>query len=629
MTRRRVVALAQALTISMLLLPGPPSLGPPAVDAARRPAEAEPGTVYDAAGKGIGCAPAGGKYKGPGLRKDPPWPPGSEPTPSPAPTSSPEPSAQADASPGASVDAAVMPVASDEPEAAVFGIVQAEVDPATAPQLRRSKLLTGIDVSHHNGDIDYEAVREAGHRFVIAKATQDNDFIDPMFPLNVARARAAGLTVGAYHFFDYTLDGREQADHFIDRVEAANGIDDALPPVIDVECWSPIGASIHAVSAARLRDLVERVYERTGRLPLIYTSVHMWNEVMGNADGFEDLPLWAACWGCAVPPAIAPGWESWTFWQEGLTRIPGVGRLDGNYFVGNGNALRSLRLRPFSIEGGAVASAGGTVELDLGGRVATHLRTSPDGEAWSAWERVGAVPTASIPRSEGEHELFVQLRYGAGLRAPLVSDSIVVDTTPPTMSEAAVALRTGPLGDDGTSLPVAVRWEASDETAGLGDASVAVACGEGSAQRTEAPGAAEPGTLVAWDAEAFVVPGAACSVTAIAADAAGNTSRQRVEDVRASLVAVAPGEEPVATVEATDVGIVARRGPDGGRASVVVDGEPLALIDLYAPLPTGPEIVLVTPLSAGAHEITVEPTASADPAATGNAVVIEGFATLG
>ena len=157
------------------------------------------------------------------------------------------------------------------------------------------------------------------------KTTQDNDFIDPMFATNLARARAAGLAAGGYHFFDYTLDGDVQADHFLDRLEVAGGLDDALPPVVDVECWSPIGLSIHAVSAARLRDFVARVYERTGRLPIIYTSVLMWKEVVGNAEGFEDLPLWAACWDCEAPPSIAPGWEGWTFWQTGIDRIPGVG----------------------------------------------------------------------------------------------------------------------------------------------------------------------------------------------------------------------------------------------------------------------------------------------------------------
>jgi GH25 family lysozyme M1 (1,4-beta-N-acetylmuramidase) len=627
MTRLRVVALAQALTMTLLLLPGPASFGPAAVHAARRAPEPQVSTVFDQAGKGVGCQTGGGKYKGPGLRKDPPWPPGAKPTPTPNPT--PEPSASAEASPPDDADATPAPspgAATDEPEAAAYGVVQAEVGP-DAPRLRRSSLLTGIDVSHHNGDIDYAAVREAGHRFVFAKATQDNDFIDPMFPTNIARARAAGLAVGAYHFFDYTLDGREQADHFIDRVEAANGIDDALPPVIDVECWAPIGSSLHALSAARLRDLVERVYERTGRIPLIYTSVYMWQQVVGNADGFEDLPLWAACWGCEVPPAIAPGWESWTFWQEGLTRIPGVGRLDGNYFVGNGNALRSLKLRPFRIVSDGPASGGGAVELDLGGRAATHIRTSPDGEDWSSWERIRSVPTATIPTEEGEHQLYAQLRYGAGLRSPVVSDSIVVDATPPTVSEPTVSLRTGALGSDPFSLPVAVTWEASDAVAGLADATIAVACGERS-QRTQAPGQAEPGRTAAWEGDAFLVPATGCSVTAIGADGAGNEARGSVNGIRAAVVP-AEGAAPSAMVEATDVGVIARRGPDDGRASVVVDGEPVALVDLYAEVPTGPEVVHVMQLPAGAHEINVEATDSADPASTGSVVVIEGFATLG
>ncbi len=136
--------------------------------------------------------------------------------------------------------------------------------PRAAPQQRIS--CTGIDVSHHNGDIDYAKVKDAGHRFVFIKATQDNDFIDPMFPTNMARARAAGLAAGAYHFFDYTLDGRAQADHFLDRVEAADGIDGALPPVVDVECWKPIGASIHAVST-RAPARLHRACLRAHRTP--------------------------------------------------------------------------------------------------------------------------------------------------------------------------------------------------------------------------------------------------------------------------------------------------------------------------------------------------------------------------
>ncbi len=615
MTRRRVVALAQALTMIMLLLPGPLAIGPASVQAALRPVEPAPGVVYDAEGKGIGCQPSGTKYRAPGLPKDPPWPPGSEPTPSPTPEPTPIVDDPALDAGGASEPA---PDPSDEPEAVTTAFVAGEL-------ALSSSLITGLDVSHHNGDIDYRAVKEAGHRFVFIKATQDNDFVDPMFPTNLARARDAGLAAGAYHFFDYTLDGREQADHFLDRVESVGGIDDALPPVVDVECWAPIGSSIQVVATARLRDFVERVYERTGRMPLVYTSVFMWREVVGNAEGFEDLPMWAACWGCELPISIAPGWDDWVFWQEGLTRIPGVGRLDGNYFAGSQKELKALKLRPFAIAGGDVATAGGRVELDLGGRDATHIRTSSDGENWSGWNRIRSTPTATIPTEEGPHQIYAQFRNGPGLKSPVVSDSIVVDATPPELSAPTVALRVGALGSDAASLPVNVRWEAQDALAGLADARVVMSCGQGRVVRSEAPGQAGPGQLAAWDAAAYVFPDADCSVTAIAADGAGNTARATTAGVATAVVPV-QGPEASASVSGSEVGIIVRRGPQAGRAAVLLDGQALGLVDLYAAVEEAPSIVFVADLPEGEHTITIELTDPGDSGAVG--LPVDGVAIL-
>jgi len=614
----------------MLLLPGPTLFGPASVQAALEPAAPAPSTVFDASGKGIGCQSSSTKYKGPGLPKDPPWPPGAEPTPSPTP--SPTPIVDDPALDAGAADASEEPAEGEEPaeseepeaiepeaaepqaEAATYGFAQGELTPT-------SELITGLDVSHHNGDIDYAAVKEAGHRFVFIKATQDNDFIDPMFPTNLARARAAGLAAGAYHFFDYTLDGREQADHFVDRLEAVGGIDDALPPVVDVECWAPIGASIHAVSTARLRDFVERVYERIGRWPLIYTSTFMWREVVGNAEGFGQLPMWAACWGCEQPISIAPGWDEWVFWQEGLTRIPGVGRLDGNYFSGSRKELRALKTQPFAIAGGDAATGGGRVELDLGARTGTHIRTSPDGKEWSDWARLrSAAPTATIPKDEGTYEVFAQLKAAPGLKSPVMSDSIYVDATPPEVSTPSVVLREGPLGSGEAFVPLTARWVARDATAGLADASVATSCGEGATIRTEAPGAAEPKESVTWTAEALAFPAADCTVTAIGRDEAGNASRATSAPFRA-VVEPAEGANASATVSGSEVGLIARRGPDAGRVAILRDGEAVGLLDLYAPTEEAPAVVWVAGLPAGEHTLEIEATDDSQPA-------VDGFVTL-
>jgi GH25 family lysozyme M1 (1,4-beta-N-acetylmuramidase) len=332
------------------------------------------------------------------------------------------------------------PAASPTPTDAATGVAPLEEPQPERPRRRDRARVRGIDVSHHNGDIDYADVLDAGRSFVFIKATQDTTFRDPMFETNVQRARQAGVLTGAYHFFDYTLDGAEQADHFIDHIERAGGPVGWLPPVVDIECWRPSGISTHVTSAARLHDFIARMYERTGRLPIVYTSVFMWDQVMGESTAFGDLPLWAACWGCASPPSLATGWDRWHFWQTGVDRIPRVGPLDGNRFYGSTADLDALVLRPFRIDGGAISTSETTVSLDLGGRDGDGFRISPDGESWTDWRplRDPARVTAELEPIDGPQALFVQLR-ARGVESPVLRDEIVVELAPPATLTPDVA----------------------------------------------------------------------------------------------------------------------------------------------------------------------------------------------
>ena len=264
------------------------------------------------------------------------------------------------------------------------------------------------------------------------------------------------------------------------------------------------------------------------------------------------------------------------------------------------------------------------VELDLGGRDATHIRTSPDGEDWSDWSRIRSTPTATIRPAEGEHEVFAQFRNGPGLKSPVVSDSIVVDRTPPEVSApTVVAARGRARHGRGEPAPVTVRWEARDATAGLSDAS-----GRGELRRRAGPCAPRrparphPASSAAWDAEACAFPDADCDVTAIAVDGAGNTSpcHQRATSRPRSC----PSPTTMsATVSGSQFGVIARRGPDAGRMAVLLDGEALGLVDLWAESDEGPAVVFVAELPPGEHTVSVEPTDGSDTALT-----VDGFATL-
>ena len=75
----------------------------------------------------------------------------------------------------------------------------------------------GIDVSKYQGDIDWHRVRASGVGFAFIKATEGGDHADERFAENwAARAGAAGMPRGAYHYYYFCRPALEQAAWFIE-----------------------------------------------------------------------------------------------------------------------------------------------------------------------------------------------------------------------------------------------------------------------------------------------------------------------------------------------------------------------------------------------------------------------------
>ena len=159
----------------------------------------------------------------------------------------------------------------------------------------------GVDVSHHRGDIDWAAARADGIAFAYIKATEGGDLVDSRFKMNWDRARAAGLAVGAYHFFTFCRDGASQASNFLDTVPRAV---DALPPAVDLE----FGGNCSKVPGEeelfrQLRAFLDPVRAATGREPVLYITREFF-------DAHLKMP-WRSCRaprsGCATSTAIRAG----------------------------------------------------------------------------------------------------------------------------------------------------------------------------------------------------------------------------------------------------------------------------------------------------------------------------------
>ena len=196
--------------------------------------------------------------------------------------------------------------------------------------------IRGIDVSRHQGPIDWKKVSASGIRFVYLKATEGGYFQDPIFRENLQNARAAGLICGAYHFFTLKAPGNIQAQNFM---ATAPGQLLNLPPAIDLEFWgnSSVRPSRETFQAD-LRIYFETVEKASGRKPVAYYSTDFANAYL---KGFSIQDDWVR----AI--LMSPTWyrdNSWLFWQySDRGRVPGIdGFVDLDVFNGSVDQFAAL-----------------------------------------------------------------------------------------------------------------------------------------------------------------------------------------------------------------------------------------------------------------------------------------------
>lgn len=198
----------------------------------------------------------------------------------------------------------------------------------------------GIDVSHYQGTIDWERLRNADIkafpvRFVFIKATEGLSLIDENFNQNFYEARRNSIVRGAYHFFVPDYDAAAQARFFLKQVHLEPG---DLPPVLDVE-------KIGNLTPARLQKAVKQwldiVEKECGVKPILYTGYKFKLDYL-NTPEFESYPYWIAHY--YVEKLSYKG--AWKFWQHtDCGRVNGIrGYVDCNIFNGSIKELKELTI---------------------------------------------------------------------------------------------------------------------------------------------------------------------------------------------------------------------------------------------------------------------------------------------
>lgn len=210
---------------------------------------------------------------------------------------------------------------------------------ALSTTVMRASQTPGLDVSHYQGSIDWNAVAAKGAKFVYIKATEGTGYRDPQFGANYNGSYQAGLIRGAYHYGrPDSSGGAKQADYFIANGGGWSDDGKTLPGTLDIEYGTDgEGGTCYGKSEADMAGWIKAFSDeynaKTGRYPMIYTSANWWSQCVGTSGDFSATnPLWVARYSSSVGE-LPYGWDVHTIWQfDNSGTFPGdQDKFNGDY----------------------------------------------------------------------------------------------------------------------------------------------------------------------------------------------------------------------------------------------------------------------------------------------------------
>ena len=194
------------------------------------------------------------------------------------------------------------------------------------------KAVAGVDVSEHQGTIDWQQVKDAGFEYAILRVgyrgmTEGGLNVDSTFEQNYQGATAAGLKVGVY-FFSQAItqeEAREEAQYVLDTLDGREldypvVFDWEIPipseqlPAEDLRAYDISGEVVTAMAKAFCQEI-----RSNGYTPCVYTNKSMAYNTF-NLEELKDFPLWYAEYQPA--PSLYYHFQMWQYSASGT--VPGI-----------------------------------------------------------------------------------------------------------------------------------------------------------------------------------------------------------------------------------------------------------------------------------------------------------------
>ncbi len=189
----------------------------------------------------------------------------------------------------------------------------------------------GIDVSKHNGSIDFNAVKNTGIEFVIIRCGYRGSssgalVVDPMFETNIRNAQSAGLAVGVY-FFSQAVNETEAVEEASMVLELVSPYSLQYPIYIDVEKSNGRGDAISVDERSAVSHAFLSTVTGAGYAGGIYSN-KLWFENRINTDSFTGYKIWLAQY-TDLPSYTRTRYDMWQYTSKGS--VAGVsGNVDMN-----------------------------------------------------------------------------------------------------------------------------------------------------------------------------------------------------------------------------------------------------------------------------------------------------------
>lgn len=192
--------------------------------------------------------------------------------------------------------------------------------------------MKGVDISQHNGDVDFDRVKSAGIEFVILRAGYGKCIsqIDVDFYRNYKNAKENGLKVGAY-WYSYASNPDEALLEAKVFCEVVKGLDFDLPLYYDIE------ENVSLKQATANIQTFCNYLESQGYFAGVYANANAFNNFIDSSIKSR-YTTWLAHWS-DKPAFVSPMWQN-----SSTGRIDGVkGYVDTD--IANDELLKWVKQR--------------------------------------------------------------------------------------------------------------------------------------------------------------------------------------------------------------------------------------------------------------------------------------------